>query len=149
MGKTSLGLNIAQNATHRTGETVGIFSLEMSKEQLVLRMLCSEALVNYQDVRSGRLHERDFAKLASAAGALHQAVIYIDDAAGLSILELRAKARRLKREIHARGNRLGLIVIDYLQLMRGSGRSAFSEREISEISCSRESLRPEPRISWR
>ena len=143
MGKTALALNIGTLAAQQASIGVAIFSLEMSKEQLVLRMLCSEALVNYQDVRSGRLHERDFAKLASAAGALHQAVIYIDDAAGLSILELRAKARRLKREIHARGSRLGLIVIDYLQLMRGSGRSDSREQEISEISRSLKALAKE------
>jgi replicative DNA helicase len=140
MGKTALALTIGQAAALATGIGVAIFSLEMSKEQLVLRMLCSEALVNYQDVRSGRLHEKDFAKLASAAGGLHQAVIYIDDSAGLSILELRAKARRLKREIQARGSRLGLIVIDYLQLMRGSGRSDSREQEISEISRSLKAL---------
>ncbi len=140
MGKTALALNIGTAAAQQTGIGVAIFSLEMSKEQLVLRMLCSEALVNYQDVRSGRLHEKDFAKLASAAGGLHQATIYIDDSAGLSVLELRAKARRLKREIHARGSRLGLIVIDYLQLMRGSGRSDSREQEISEISRSLKAL---------
>ena len=140
MGKTALALNMGTVAALQTGIGVAIFSLEMSKEQLVLRMLCSEALVNYQDVRSGRLHEKDFAKLASAAGGLHQAIIYIDDSAGLSILELRAKARRLKREIHARGGELGLIIIDYLQLMRGSGRSDSREQEISEISRSLKAL---------
>jgi replicative DNA helicase len=140
MGKTALALNIGTSAAQQADIGVAIFSLEMSKEQLVLRMLCSEALVNYQDVRSGRLHEKDFAKLASAAGGLHQSSIYIDDAAGLSVLELRAKARRLKREIHARGRRLGLIVVDYLQLMRGSGRTDSREQEISEISRSLKAL---------
>ena len=140
MGKTALALNMGVVAAQQTGLGVAIFSLEMSKEQLVLRMLCSEALVNYQDVRSGRLHEKDFAKLASAAGGLHQAIIYIDDSAGLSVLELRAKARRLKREIHARGGRLGLIIVDYMQLMRGSGRTDSREQEISEISRSLKAL---------
>jgi replicative DNA helicase len=143
MGKTALALNMGTVAALQTGIGVAIFSLEMSKEQLVLRMLCSEALVNYQDVRSGRLHEKDFAKLASAAGGLHQAVIYIDDSAGLSVLELRAKARRLKREIGARGGQLGLIIIDYLQLMRGSGRTDSREQEISEISRSLKGLAKE------
>ena len=140
MGKTALALNMGTVAAQQSGIGVAIFSLEMSKEQLVLRMLCSEALVNYQDVRSGRLHEKDFAKLASAAGGLHQAIIYIDDSAGLSVLELRAKARRLKREIHARGGRLGLVIVDYMQLMRGSGRSDSREQEISEISRSLKAL---------
>jgi replicative DNA helicase len=143
MGKTALALNMGTVAALQTGIGVAIFSLEMSKEQLVLRMLCSEALVNYQDVRSGRLHEKDFAKLASAAGGLHQAIIYIDDSAGLSGLELRAKARRLKREIGARGGQLGLIIIDYLQLMRGSGRTDSREQEISEISRSLKALAKE------
>jgi replicative DNA helicase len=143
MGKTALALNMGTQAALQTGIGVAIFSLEMSKEQLVLRMLCSEALVNYQDVRSGRLHEKDFAKLASAAGGLHQAIVYIDDSAGLSVLELRAKARRLKREIGARGSDLGLIIIDYLQLMRGSGRTDSREQEISEISRSLKGLAKE------
>jgi replicative DNA helicase len=143
MGKTALALNMGTLAALQTGIGVAVFSLEMSKEQLVLRMLCSEALVNYQDVRSGRLHEKDFAKLASAAGGLHQAIIYIDDSAGLSVLELRAKARRLKREIGARGGELGLIIIDYLQLMRGSGRTDSREQEISEISRSLKALAKE------
>jgi replicative DNA helicase len=143
MGKTALALNMGTLAALQTGIGVALFSLEMSKEQLVLRMLCSEALVNYQDVRSGRLHEKDFAKLASAAGGLHQATIYIDDSAGLSVLELRAKARRLKREIGARGGQLGLIIIDYLQLMRGSGRTDSREQEISEISRSLKGLAKE------
>ena len=82
VGKTSLALDLARAVGVKSKIPVGIFSLEMSKEQLVLRMLCSEALVNYQDVRSGRLHEKDFAKLASAAGGLHQSTVYIDDAAG-------------------------------------------------------------------
>jgi len=140
MGKTALALNMGTTASLQTGIGVAVFSLEMSKEQLVLRMLCSEAEVNYQNVRSGRLHEKDFARLAGAAGQLHQALLYIDDSAGLSILELRAKARRLKREIQARGGQLGLIIIDYLQLMRGSGRSDSREQEISEISRSLKAL---------
>jgi replicative DNA helicase len=142
MGKTALALNMATNAALQTGLGVAIFSLEMSKEQLVLRMLCSEARVNYQDVRSGHLRERDFARLATAAGGLHQASIYIDDSAALSVLELRAKARRLRHEAAASGSGsgLGLIVVDYLQLMRGSGRTDSREQEISEISRSLKAL---------
>jgi replicative DNA helicase len=144
MGKTALALNMATHASIQTGLAVGIFSLEMAKEQLVLRMLCSQARVNYADVRSGHLKERDFARLASAAGDLHQAAIYIDDSAGLSILELRAKARRLVRDARAKlGRELGMIVVDYLQLMRGSGRTDSREQEISEISRSLKALAKE------
>jgi replicative DNA helicase len=144
MGKTALALNIATHASIQSGIAAGIFSLEMAKEQLVLRMLCSQARVNYADVRSGHLRERDFARLASAAGELHQAAIYIDDSASLSILELRAKARRLVRDARARlGKELGLIVVDYLQLMRGSGRTDSREQEISEISRSLKALAKE------
>jgi replicative DNA helicase len=140
MGKTALALNIATNAALKSEIAVAIFSLEMSKEQLVLRMLCSEAGVNYADVRSGRLRERDFAKLAAAAGRLDKASIFIDDSAGLSVLELRAKARRLMRET---GKALHLVVVDYLQLMRGSGRTDSREQEISEISRSLKALAKE------
>ncbi len=144
MGKTALALNVGTHAAMQGGLAVAVFSLEMSKEQLVLRMLCSEARVNYQDVRSGRLRERDFTRLAAAAGELHQAAIYIDDSAGLSVLELRAKARRLARETAAKsGHPLGLIIVDYLQLMRGSGRSDSREQEISEISRSLKGLAKE------
>jgi replicative DNA helicase len=144
MGKTALALNIATYASIQSDIAVGIFSLEMAKEQLVLRMLCSHAQVNYADVRSGHLRERDFARLASAAGDLHQAAIYLDDSAALSILELRAKARRLVRDSRAKlGKDLGLIVVDYLQLMRGSGRTDSREQEISEISRSLKALAKE------
>jgi replicative DNA helicase len=140
MGKTALALNMATNAALKTEIAIAIFSLEMSKEQLVLRMLCSEAGVNYADVRSGRLRERDFAKLATAAGRLDKTAIFIDDSASLSVLELRAKARRLMRETH---QALHLIVVDYLQLMRGSGRTDSREQEISEISRSLKALAKE------
>jgi replicative DNA helicase len=144
MGKTALALNIATYASIQSDIAVGIFSLEMAKEQLVLRMLCSHAQVNYADVRSGHLRERDFARLASAAGDLHQAAIYLDDSAALTILELRATARRLVRDSRAKlGKELGLIVVDYLQLMRGSGRTDSREQEISEISRSLKALAKE------
>jgi len=140
MGKTALALNIGQAAALASGVGVAIFSLEMSKEQLVLRMLCSEALINYASVRSGHLREQEFTKLTKAAGRLWEAQIFIDDSAGLSVLELRAKARRLMRET---GGTLGMIVVDYLQLMRGSGRSDSREQEISEISRSLKGLAKE------
>jgi len=140
MGKTALALNVATSAALRADIAVAIFSLEMSKEQLVLRMLCSEARVNYAAVRSGRLGEHDFAKLASAAGRLDKAAIFIDDSASLTVLELRAKARRLMRETQ---RALHLVVVDYLQLMRGSGRTDSREQEISEISRSLKALAKE------
>ena len=139
MGKTAFSLNIATNAAF-TGIGAAIFSLEMAKEQLVLRMLCSEARVNNSKVRSGYLAERDFPKLANAAGRLHEAPIYIDDTPAISVLELRAKARRLVRD---RSKKVGLIVIDYLQLMRGMGNASNREQEISEISRSLKALAKE------
>jgi replicative DNA helicase len=140
MGKTALALNIATYAALQANIAVAIFSLEMSKEQLVLRMLCSEALINYASVRSGHLREQEFTKLTKAAGRLWEAQVFIDDTAGLSVLELRAKARRLMRETNGA---LGLIVVDYLQLMRGSGRTDSREQEISEISRSLKGLAKE------
>jgi replicative DNA helicase len=139
MGKTAFSLNIATNAAFK-GIGVAVFSLEMAKEQLVLRMLCSEARVDNSKMRSGYLGERDFPKLASAAGRLHEAPIYIDDTPAISALELRAKARRLVRD---RTKKVGLIVIDYLQLMRGMGTASNREQEISEISRSLKALAKE------
>ena len=139
MGKTAFSLNVAANAAF-AGVGVAVFSLEMAKEQLVLRMLCSEARVNNSKVRSGYLAERDFPKLANAAGRLHEALIYIDDTPAISVLELRAKARRLVRD---RTKKVGLIVIDYLQLMRGMGGASNREQEISEISRSLKALAKE------
>jgi replicative DNA helicase len=139
MGKTAFALNIATNAAY-TGVGAAIFSLEMAKEQLVLRMLCSEAHVNSSKVRSGYLGERDFPQLAKAAGRLHESPIYIDDTPAISVLELRAKARRLVRD---RSKKIGLIVVDYLQLMRGMGTANNREQEISEISRSLKALAKE------
>jgi len=139
MGKTAFSLNIATNAAF-AGTGVAVFSLEMAKEQLVLRMLCSEARVDNSKIRSGYLGERDFPKLANAAGRLHEAPIYIDDTPAISILELRAKARRLVRD---RTKKVGLIVVDYLQLMRGMGTANNREQEISEISRSLKALAKE------
>jgi replicative DNA helicase len=142
MGKTAFALNLATNAA-LAGTGAAIFSLEMAKEQLVLRMLCSEARVNSSKVRSGYLGERDFPQLAKAAARLHEAPIYIDDTPAISVLELRAKARRLVRD---RSKKVGLIVVDYLQLMRGMGTASNREQEISEISRSLKALAKELRI---
>ncbi len=138
MGKTALALSMAQYAAIEKRETVAIFSLEMSKEQLVLRMLCSEARVDAHKLRSGFLGRADWPKLTSAAGRLAEAPIYIDDAPAMTVLEMRAKARRLKAE---RG--LGLVIVDYLQLMRGRGGADNREQEISDISRSLKALAKE------
>lgn len=129
MGKTALALNVALAASQETKQTTAVFSLEMSKEQLVMRMLCSEARIDSQRLRGGFLKDSDWPKLARTAGVLAEAPLYIDDTGALTILEMRAKARRLQAE---RG--LGLIVVDYLQLMHGRMGSEGREREISEIS---------------
>jgi len=129
MGKTSFVLNIAQYAAIHEKVPVAIFSLEMSKEQLVNRMLCCEAMVDSQKMRTGKLEDSDWQKVARALGPLSEAPIYIDDTPGLSVAEIRAKCRRLKLE-----KNLGLVVIDYLQLMQGRGKSESRQQEISEIS---------------
>jgi replicative DNA helicase len=139
MGKTAFALNVAQYAALEAGVGVAVFSLEMSKEQLVLRMLCSEARVDQSRVRAGDAQERDYPKLAIAAQRLSEVPIFIDDTPALSILELRAKARRLKRDRQAR---LGLVIVDYLQLMRGPA-SDNREQEISAISRSLKALAKE------
>ncbi len=143
MGKTAVCLNVATHAALNAGIGVAIFSLEMAREQLVLRMLCSEARVDNSKVRAGYLGERDFPKLANAAGRLHEALIYIDDTPAISVLELRAKARRLIRD---REKKVGLVVVDYLQLMRGMGNASNREQEISEISRSLKALAKELRV---
>ncbi|MFQ5455444.1 MAG: replicative DNA helicase [Nitrospirota bacterium] len=138
MGKTAFSLCIAQYASIEKNETVAIFSLEMSKEQLVLRMLCSEAHVDAHKLRSGYLERSDWPKLTTAAGRLTEASIFIDDTPAMSILEMRAKARRLKAE-----HGLTLLIVDYLQLMRGRGSSDTREQEISAISRSLKALAKE------
>ena len=135
MGKTSFVLNIAQYAAIRANVPVDIFSLEMSKDQLVQRMLSAEANVELQKIRTGDLSEEDWIKLVEAAGPLSQAPIYIDDTPGISVMEMRSKARRLKLE-----KGLGMIIIDYLQLMSGRGRAENRQQEISEISRSLKAL---------
>ena len=130
MGKSAFALNIAANAAINAKVPVVIFNLEMSKSQLVNRMLCSEAMVDSNKIRTGKIEEEDWTKLATALGPLSEAPIYIDDTAGISVAEIRAKCRKLKLE-----KNIGLIVIDYLQLIQGSGkRNSSREQEISEIS---------------
>jgi len=138
MGKTALALNIAQNASVQASIPAAIFSLEMSKEQLALRMLCSEAKVDAHRLRGGFLSESDWPKLTRAAGSLSEAPLFIDDTPGLSALEMRAKTRRLKIE-----HNLGLVIVDYLQLMRGRARADSREQEISDISRSLKALAKE------
>lgn len=138
MGKTALALDIAAHAAVEGGIPSAIFSLEMAKEQLALRMLCSEAKVDAHRLRGGFLSESDWPKLTRAAGSLSEAPIFIDDTPGLSALEMRAKSRRLKAE-----HNLGLVVVDYLQLMRGRADSDTREQEISDISRSLKALAKE------
>ena len=138
MGKTSLVLNIAQHVGVHAGLTVGIFSLEMSKEQLFLRMLTSEARIDAHRFRTGYLSERDYGRLAQALGTLGEAKVFIDDTAAIGVLEMRAKARRLKAE-HA----LQLLVVDYIQLMQGRGRFENRQQEIASISRSLKQLAKE------
>ena len=143
MGKTALAMNIAEYVAINEKLPVGVFSLEMSRQQLVQRMLCSRARVNLKKVRGGFLAERDFPNLTAAASKLAEAKIFIDDSAGLSILEMRAKARRLKAQQDVQ-----LMVIDYLQLLKSTSRRAQENRqiEISEISAGLKGLAKELKI---
>jgi replicative DNA helicase len=143
MGKTALAMNITEHVALNEKLPVAVFSLEMSSQQLVQRLLCSRARVNLQKVRDGFLAERDFPSLTAAASKLAEAQIFIDDSAGLSILELRAKARRLKAQ-----KDIKLIVVDYLQLLRSTTRRAQENRqlEISEISAGLKGLAKELKI---
>ena len=130
MGKSAFALNIATYAATRANVPVAIFSLEMSKEQMTNRILCSEAMVDSNKVRTGRIDDEEWAKLADASGVLSESKIFIDDTPGISIMEIRAKCRKLKLE-----QNIGLVVVDYLQLIQGSGkRGASREQEIAEIS---------------
>jgi replicative DNA helicase len=138
MGKTAFALNIASHAALESGIPVAIFSLEMAKEQLALRMLASEAKVDSQRIRKGFLGETDWEKLVGAAGRLSEAPIFIDDTPAITVLEMKAKARRLKAE-----SGLELILLDYLQLMRGGAYKDSREQEISEISRSLKALAKE------
>lgn len=141
MGKTALGLNIGYNAALRHNVPTAVFSLEMSKEQLVQRILCAEAKVDQHRLRTGTLEEEDWHNLHETAGKLARAPVYIDDTAAITVRQVRAKARQLQSE-----KGLGLIVIDYLQLMQGSRRSENRQQEISEISRSLKGLAKELNI---
>ncbi|MCL5057520.1 MAG: replicative DNA helicase [Actinobacteria bacterium] len=135
MGKTSFGMTVAHQAAVLGGVPTAVFSLEMSKAQLVQRVLCAEAMVDMQRVRSGYLSDLDWNKLAESAARLTRTPLFIDDSPGLSVRQVRAKARRLKAE-----KGLGLIVIDYLQLMQGSSRTENRQQEIADISRSLKAL---------
>lgn len=142
VGKTAFALNIAQNVATKTDENVAIFSLEMGAEQLVMRMLCAEGNINAQSLRTGKMTEEDWQKLTMAMGSLSNAGIYIDDTPGVRINEIRSKCRRLQQE-----HGLGMILIDYLQLIQGSGRSGENrQQEVSEISRSLKALARELRV---
>jgi replicative DNA helicase len=141
MGKTAFVLNIAQNAALDKSVPVAVFSLEMSKESLVQRLLTSEGRVDAQRLRKGKLHDDEFVRLGRAAGMLSHAPIWIDDTPGISLLEMRSKARRLKTD-----NDIGLIVVDYLQLMTGPTNQESRQQEISYISRSLKSLARELKV---
>ncbi|HEU5395000.1 MAG TPA: replicative DNA helicase, partial [Candidatus Methylomirabilis sp.] len=142
MGKTSFALNVAANAAKAEPSiSVAVFSLEMAKEQLVQRMLCTEARVDSHRLRTGKLGPRDWPELTKAAGRLSEMPIYIDDTPAITTLEIRAKARRLKAE-----GQLGLIIVDYLQLIRGRARIESRQQEISEISRSLKALAKEVNV---
>ncbi len=138
MGKTSFVLNIAQHVGTSTDMTVGLFSLEMSKEQLFMRMLTAEARIDAHRFRSGFLSEKDYGRLSHALGTLAEARVFIDDTASIGVLEMRAKARRLKAE-----HGLHLLIIDYIQLMQGRGRFESRQAELASISRSLKGLAKE------
>jgi replicative DNA helicase len=129
MGKTAFTLNVAQHAAIENQVPVAFFSLEMSKESLVQRMLTSEARIDAQRLRKGMLRDDDFPRLARAAGILSSAPVWIDDTPGMTLLEMRSKARRLKADVG-----IGLVVVDYLQLMQGPSNSESRQQEVSQIS---------------
>lgn len=141
MGKTALALNIASHVARTQDKTVAIFSLEMAKEQLALRLLCSEAGVNQQSVRQGYIDRGDMDRIAVAASELYKAPVYLDDSPTMNVLQMRGKARRLRAE---RG--LDLIVVDYIQLVSGYGRFENRNQEISQVARSLKALARELRV---
>lgn len=141
MGKTAFAMNIAQHAALIEKVGVAIFSLEMSKEQLVMRLLSSVGKIDSQRIRTGRLHNDDWPKLTRAVGMLSEAPIYIDDTPAISVLEMRAKVRRLATQ-----QEIGMIIVDYLQLMQGRGNTENRTQEISDISRSLKALAKEHNI---
>lgn len=138
MGKTTFALNITEHAAIKSGKSVAVFSLEMSKEQLAYKLLCSQASVDMLKLRTGNLDDKDWENIARASGPLSNAKIFIDDTAGISVMEMRSKCRKLKIE-----HGIDLIVIDYLQLMSGSKGSESRQQEVSEISRSIKALAKE------
>ena len=138
MGKTTFSLNLCEHAALRAGKSVVIFSLEMSKEQLAYKLLCSQANVDMLKLRTGNLEDRDWENIARAAGPLAAAKIFIDDSAGVSVMEMRSKCRKIKIE-----HGIDFIMIDYLQLMSGSAGSESRTQEVSEISRSIKALAKE------
>ncbi|MEW6264202.1 MAG: replicative DNA helicase [Thermodesulfobacteriota bacterium] len=151
MGKTALALNLAiqtavpEERDLRGGQSfaVAFFSLEMSRDQIMLRLLCALGGLDLRDVRTGRIRQQDFVLLTMAASKLSEALIYVDDTPALSVLEMRAKARRFKSQMTSQGQEVGLIAVDYLQLMKGTGGADSREQEISEISRSLKALAKE------
>lgn len=142
VGKTAFALNVAQNVAKKTGENVAIFSLEMGAEQLVMRVLCAEGNIDAQRLRTGSLNDEDWGKLTMAMGSLSNVGIFIDDSPSLRITDIRSKCRRLKQE-----QGLGMILIDYLQLILGSGRAGENrQQEVSEISRSLKQLARELQV---
>jgi len=141
MGKTAFALNVAAHAALQHGRTVGVFSLEMAHHQLFMRMLCSEGNIDAHRLRTGRINKDQWQSVIKVFGRISDAPMYIDDTPGVGIMEMRAKARRLKRE-----HGLDMIVVDYLQLMRGRGRYNSRQEEISDISRSLKELAKELNI---
>jgi replicative DNA helicase len=141
MGKTTLALNMAQHITVKEKKTAAFFSMEMSKDQLAQRLLCAQARIDAQNLRKGYLTQEDWQKLTRAVGPLSEASLYVDDTASLSVMEIRAKARRLKAD-----KGLDAVFVDYLQLMRGYSRSENRQQELSEISRSLKALAKELNI---
>ena len=140
MGKTSLAMNIVENIVLKQNVPVGVFSLEMTAESLITRMICSHARLNFKHLRDGMLNGNDFQRITQTAGNLHKAPLFVDDTPGLSILQLRAKARRMYSQYGIK-----LIVIDYLQLLHSTSRRATDNRqqEVAEISSGIKSLAKE------
>ncbi len=134
MGKTSWVMNVAATAAIAHNIPVAIFSLEMASEQLVQRLLCAEGRIDAQRLRRGKLSQEEHQRLAASAGHLNTAPIWIDDQPGCNVLEIRAKARRLQTELRSDGKDLGMIIIDYMQLMSGAGQSESRVQEVSQIS---------------
>ena len=134
MGKTSWVMNVAANAAITNNVPVAIFSLEMASEQLVQRLLCAEGRIDAQRLRRGKLSQEEHQRLAASAGHLNTAPIWIDDQPGCNVLEIRAKSRRLQSELRSNGKDLGLIIIDYMQLMSGAGQAESRVQEVSQIS---------------